>query len=540
MLRKQFSEPQATYGDPKYGVNLLDTVENLVDGEARLMQNCERYGSLRIRRGSQRITPSSLGPYRILGGHKYYRNIAAGESLRLVAYNSQISAISNTGAETVIGTGLTPDLDTYFKTWSITDSVYISNGTNVLMKYDGTAFSTVSGTNIPIPRSSVVPVLDRLLCITANGIERTNARVDNVWSNNSSWATLRPQQPGLFTALHPFTLRGTDTLYPGAIAFQERAYYLVTGTSFGNDVTVLSPDAEENVSLQLLDGTVGTFSPDAVCTVPGVGIFWYTTDNNVFWLPEGSLVGRYIGDLIQSTSGVQGIESTYTGALKQVWMAYHDYRLMIGVPIGTNSYATTQFWLDIRELKRDPNRPVWYGPMIGQSVNRVWVENEQGDNQVIGGEGNADVGAFIYQLRVPARFTDAVGLTDNPVQEVYKPYFKAFGSPAHDKFIQSTHILASRTSTPPTLDLEDINSLLGENLPLELLPIDNPVIITLYGSGALYGDGTLYASDTGNLYEYVVEYEAHGHYISVTLRYSGGEFIVSNVWLIARPDRKKP
>ncbi len=172
MLRKQYSETQATYGDPYHGVNLRDSAENLQDGEARMMQNCEYYGSLRIRRGSQRITPTSLGPYRILGGHKYYRNIAVGESLRLIAYNDKVSAIDNAGAETVIGTGLTPDLDTYFRTWSITDSVYISNGTDVLHKYDGVTFGPVMGTNIPILRSPAVPILDRLIGLTIDGIER--------------------------------------------------------------------------------------------------------------------------------------------------------------------------------------------------------------------------------------------------------------------------------------------------------------------------------------------------------------------------------
>ena len=540
MLRKQFSEQAGTYTDPVYGVNLNDSIENVSEGEARLMQNCEYFGSLRIRRGSQRITTGSLGPYRILGGQKYYRNVTSGESVRLIAYNNVISSISNTGVETVIGTMTTADMDTYFSTWSITDSVYISNGVDILTKYNGTTFAPLAGTNVPIPRSAVIPVLDRLLCITINGIERTNARVDNTWSNNSAWATLRPQQPGLFTALHPFTIKGVDAFYPGAIAFQERAYYLVNGLDFGSDVTALTASTGEDASIKLLDGTVGTSSPYSVCTVPGMGIFWYTTDNNVFWLPEGSLVGRFIGDRIQSTTGVQGIESTYTGALGQVWIAYYDHRLMVGVPMGTNNYASTQWWLDLKALRKDPTKPVWYGPMIGQTVGRAWVENEQGDNQVIGGEGNADKGAFVYQLRVPNRFLDAVGFDDYSVVEAFKPCYKDFGTPARDKFIQSVHLFASSTGVPPTLDIEDLNSILASSLPFELLPTENSITVTLYGAGALYGDGTLYASDVGSLYEYVVEYEAHAHSVSLTLRYSGSEFMVSKLWVIARPDRKKP
>ncbi len=541
MLRKQFSDTQATYGDPYLGVNLLDSAENLQDHEARLMQNCEYYGSLRIRRGSQRVTPMSLGAYRILGGHKYYRNIAVGESLRLIAYNDKVSAIDNAGTETVIGTGLTPDLDTYFRTWSITDSVYISNGTDPLYKYNGTTFGPVIGVNIPILRSPAVPILDRLIGLTVDGIERTDPRVDNVWSQNSSWATLRPQQPGLFTAIHPFTMRGTDTLYPGAIAFQERAYYLVTGSDFGSVVTALTASVGEDVSIKLLDATVGTSSPNGVCTVPGVGIFWYTSDNNVFWIPEGGLVGRYVGNKIQSTGKIPGTESTYKAALKQVSLVYHDQMLMLSVPMGTNNYASTQWWLDIQSLREHPERgPVWYGPMTGQTVSKFWIEGEQGDNQVMGGEGNADTGAFVYQLRIPSRFTDAIGLVDTPVQMVYQPYFKHFGTPTRDKYVQSTHVLASLTSTPPTLDLEDITQVLASSLPVELLPVDFLITVTVYDSGVLYDSGIVYSDDTGALFEYVVEYETHAHYVSVTLRYSGGEFMVSNLWILARPDRKKP
>lgn len=466
-LRRQISEKDASYAEPYLGVNLRESEENLGDGEARLMENAEYFGGIRIRRGSQRINSSSLGAFKILGGAGYYYGGSTPQKKRLIAYNNRISVLNDVGTESILTSGMTAGLDTYFKTWPITDSIYISNGTDTLRKYDGTTFSTVSGTNVPAPRTSVVPILDRMLAITSAGIERTDPRVDNVWSANSSWATLRPQHPGLFTGLHPYTLRGTDTLYPGAIAFQERAHYLITGTDFGDSVVAASPSTGEDASIRLLDPTVGTNSPDSVCTVPGIGMFWFTTDLNVYWLPEGQLTGRFVGDKLQSTVGTAGIESTYTGALKQVWMTYFDHMLMLGIPLGTNQYASTQWWLDMRMLRDHPDRgPVWYGPMTGQTVGRAWIENQQGDNRVMGGEGNSASGAFVYQLRVPSRFTDAVGTADNAVAMIYQTIFKSFGIPSREKYVQAVHLDLNTYSGTATLDLLDLDGVLASGVAI--------------------------------------------------------------------------
>lgn len=466
-LRRQINETDAAFADPVLGINLRESEENLKGGESRLMQNCEYYGGVRIRRGSTALNGSSFGAYKILGGHKYYYGGVTPASKRLIAYNNKISVVSDVGVETNLTTGMTAGLNTYFTTWSITDSCYISNGTDTLRKYNGTAFSTVSGTNIPAARSKVIPILDRMMAITANGIERTDPRVDNVWSSNSAWATLRPQSPGLFTALHPYTMRGTDTLYPGALAFQERSHYLITGTDFGDSVVSATASAGEDAKIELLDPTVGTDSPDSVCHVPGIGIFWFTTDLNVYWLPEGSLSGKYVGDKLQSTVSTAGIESTNAAQLRQVWMAYFDHILMLGIPTGSGIYATTQFWMDMRSLRLYPDRgPVWYGPMTGQTIGRAWVENQQGDNKIMGGEGDSAVGAYVYQMRVPSTFTDASGASSTAIGMTYQTPYKSFGTPSREKYVQAIHVDCNTFSGTATVDLLDLDGTLASGLPL--------------------------------------------------------------------------
>ena len=472
-LRKQIAESTASYTDPYLGVNLRESEEHLKDGESRLMQNCWRNGGVRIRTGSSNLNASSYGAYRTLGGHKYYYGGATPAAKRLIAYHNTISVVSDAPAETVLTTGMTAGLRTYFSTWSITDSVYISNGTDTPRKYDGTTFSTVTKpggktNNPPIARGPLCPILDRMMAISPYGIERTDPRVDNVWSSNSSWATLRPQTPGLFTALTPYSIRGADSIYPGIIAFQERAHYLVTGTNFGADVEAATAGTGEDGSIKLLDPSVGTASPDSVCSVPGIGLFWFTTDLNVYWMPEGSLTGRYVGDKLQSTGSTAGIESTNTAALAGVWMKYFDHMLILSIPTGSSVYASTQFWMDMRELRNHPERgPVWYGPMIGQTVSCAWVENQQGDNTLRGGEGNSSTGVFVYTLRVPSVFTDAVGTADNNITMIYQTPFKDFGTTSREKYVQAIHADCNEFAGTATVDLLDLEGALATNIPLE-------------------------------------------------------------------------
>ena len=54
-LRNQVAESSATWADPELGINLRSSDENLQPGESRLMQNCEFFGSVRLRRSNQRV-----------------------------------------------------------------------------------------------------------------------------------------------------------------------------------------------------------------------------------------------------------------------------------------------------------------------------------------------------------------------------------------------------------------------------------------------------------------------------------------------------
>lgn len=463
-LRRQVPEADAAFADPTLGINIRSALEDLRSGESPLMQNCIYMGGVRNRTGSARVNSSSLGSsLRIRGGHKYYYGGSSPTKKRLIAYGQKISTLTDGGVETVLTSGMTNDLDTHFLTWSITDKVYIGNVVDTLREYDGTTFQTVSGTNIPVSRWTA-PIGDRLMAITTNGIERCDPRDPTVWSSNSSWATLRPSRVGLFTSIHPVSLRGTDSINSGLLAFQPNSYYLVTGTNFGDDVTAATASTGEDSRIQLLDAAVGTSSPYSVCSIPSVGTAWFTSDLNVYLLPEGSLKGMYIGDKLQSTGSATGIESTATAYLSQVWMAYFDRFLMLGIPVGNNSYTTIQYWMDMYSWVLNPDRgPVWYGPMLGQSLSRVWVENQQSDFTIYGGEGNPANNAFVYQLRAPGRYTDAVGAGENVVVMSYQTPFSSFGAPSKLKYLRSVHFDLNFASGTPTCDVLDLDETISSS-----------------------------------------------------------------------------
>jgi hypothetical protein len=471
-LRRQVPEPLATWEDPIMGVNLFDSEEDLKPGEARLMQNCVYRSGVRMRNGNSLITPSAIASgFKVRGGHRYYYGGATPTKKRLIAYSTKISTVSDAGVEAVLTSGMTSNKDTYFRTWTITDKVYISNNTDVLRSYDGTTFATVTGTAIPTPRARVCPILDRLFAITSNGIERTDPRVDDVWSSDSSWATFRPSQVGLFTAMHPMTMRGTDTFYSGAFAFQANAYYIITGTDFGSDVTSATASNGEDSAIQLLDPLVGTSSPDSIVTVPGIGTLWFTTDLNVYWVPEGQLHGQYVGDKLRSSGSTIGIESTNKDQLAQVWMEYYDRYLILGVPTGSNNYADTQFWLDLYEFSRadKTKQPtaIWYGPMTGQTVGRIWREDQQGELTLKGGEGNSDTGIFVYEMDDPSSFTDYVGTTGTDITMTYQSYFKDFSAFSREKYIRSLNFELKNFSGTPTVDLLDLDGEIISDVAIE-------------------------------------------------------------------------
>jgi hypothetical protein len=471
-LRRRLSDENANYPDPILGVNLRAAEEDLAPGEARLMKNVEYINGIVTRPGTTRITSATLdATKRIRGGHKFYYGTSS--SKRLVAYGQKISVIADNGTETNLINTLTSDLDTHFVSWKITDKVYITNGTDKIYEYDGTTFQSTDAmggaSGVPNAAKMICPVLDRLLALTSGGlIERTSPRVAHQWSNGSSWATFRPLLGGGFTAVIPHTLRSSaGDLYPGALATQANALYMITGTDYGDDATAASASSGEDASIKLIDPRIGTSSPYSLCNVPGVGVFGVSSDLNVWFLPSGSASPVIIGDKIRSTGSTAGLESANLAAINQISMVYFDRRLILGFPTGTNTWNDTYFFLDMRSFLEHPDRgAVWNGPHSGHTVSRMWPETQNGENALIGGEGKPANGAFVYSMMQDGTETDAVATADTTITWDYQTFFNSFGAPSREKYVQNIQIDATCFETEPSVSLYDLNSTIATGLSL--------------------------------------------------------------------------
>jgi len=581
-LRGRIPDAEATYDDPILGVNLHSSEEDLQRGESSNMKNMVRFGRLVNRTGSSLITTTQVSPsFPVRGGHKFYYGGASPAKKRLIAYDTYISTISDAGAEAKIWTNQTSNLNTYFTTWSITDQVYIANGTNALISYDGTSIGPVGGVNIrstvyrwisspsqanefycelaaggdpsladptstggvyindatatngtvgslnalewdygdndtlgfstiyvrladdsdpdlqangyiwsqtkaTVPgiltnpaASNIIALVDRLFAITTNGIERTDPRDPTIWSVNSSWATLRPSQGGTFKAHIPHTVANEEgSPVNGALAMTENAYYFYTGKYFGVDVTASTGadsvgeaagnPAHDDAQIHFID-TVGSFGPKSVTSVPGVGTFWITTNKNVFYVPLGHTNGFLVGTRIFNSGGsaTTGLEVLDATQGDDAWLVYSEPYLMLGYTVAGDTYGQRQWWMDMDKFKVEKRVAVWYGPMTGQTIGSVWIENSQGDNAVVAGEGNPTTGIFVYTLRATNVYKDKVGTADNEMSCEYSTYHKSGGAPSREKVVQGIEVEMNTISGTATVDIADLTSTIISAIPLE-------------------------------------------------------------------------
>lgn len=566
MLRGRLPDENSVYADATRGVNLRKSLEDLDPGEAELMQNCYYDSDLRKRFGCARFTSTSLGAFQAVGGHKAY--FGTGTDRRMVAAGTFIWGISDLGVVSTLTSTMTSGRNTFFADWSISDRCYICNGTDTLHYLDGSGtLSTLSGTNIPASPTMVVPFSDRIFAIQNNGVTVCNPRDDSVWASiGSTWSFYRgiggsgnPTAIGLHSAV------GT----PGdpdaqLLIFQRNTVTALTGTDFGNDVTLGSPPTTWDATLTLLDPRIGTSSPYSVCNVPGVGTFWFTSDRNVAWLPIGSSVPRLIGNSLYSyRAGILGINDAEQQQLAQVLMIYHDLKLKLYIPVNGMNYTTVQFWLDMRPLMENlaavltqPSQNIpaaWSGPHIGQSLRRVWIENQSTDaERLMGVEGNISNGTVVYEVNPLNYSYDDVGPgsvisagTTNAIYFHYKGHYEDNGNPGYLKWWYDLLMDTQGYINLATVTVNDLHATVTSGLTILKLN-GNPFTNVTYGTGFRYGNGTLYGQASANNLGHV-NYSARSGFIpsgdalQVEVEHAmGGHFGVNRVMPQVKISKTQP
>lgn len=513
MLRNRLPDAAGgEYPDPKLGVNLRKSPEDLLSEEAYLLKNCFYDAGVRKRFGSQRFSTPSYGNFAGLGGTKFYYQ--QNSKARLIAYDSNISLVSDAGVITTLTSTMTSGYPTYFQTWNIQDRCYIANGQDGLRYYDGLHLSTLTGSYIPASPTMVKAFADRLFAIQGDVVVNTDPRVDNVWSPaTSSWAAYQPASSGgnpTAIALHSATGE-TGEPQQWLLIFQQSSVTALSGTDFGSSVVAASPPTGWDAVLTLLDPSIGTVSPKSITFAPGLGNFWFTQDRNIAWLPLGERQPRLVGDaLFTYRTDVDAINTIDGTRLGDVWMKYHDRKLKLGLPIGGNPYATTQYWLDLRPLYEKFGAIVhgeaeegmatpWSGPQTAQPISVVWTETEQGDlDRLMGLEGKAANGGYVYELNPTQVYTEEIATTSNN-EYLFdeQTFFNTAGVPGWQKQMSKLLIDCRGYIQYASVTVSDLHATLTS--PLTILQLNGGAFSgEYYGNGINYGTGHFYGARNAN------------------------------------------
>lgn len=555
-LRGKLPDEAAQYPDPLLGIDLRVSLQDLKPGQAALMKNCVWDGGVKNRNGSEAIT-SSQGPYRGLGGFRFY--YATISKVRLAAWHTGVFTVTDTGVVTTLTSSLTANRDAHFNAWSVTDCAYLANGMDTLSKIDNTlTWSTLTGTNIPPSPTMVQPFVDRLFAIQDTVVVASDPRIDTVWASvGSAWSAYRPVgSGGRPSAIHLHSLTGMQgDPRSQLLIFQPGSVSALMGTDFGDDVTAASSPNGWDASLILLDPKIGTESPYSVVTVPGLGTFWFTQHNNVAWLPFNEATPRLIGDRLQSINrtDVNGIEQVNAASRSQVVMTYHRRFLKLSIPVNA-SYANVQYWLDLRSLQNDlsgqnspPRGFVWYGPMLGQNVGRAWVEDRNQDlEDLMVLEGNPSLGLYVYRFDVPNLNLDAVASTTAAIAPRYRTFYHDFGMPSYEKAMPLIRVDSQGNINSVTVAVDDLHT--AAHLVESLVPtkVDGSAFSYFtYGSGNTYGSGKHYGQSSANQIGHVfvtnqTDTMPLGDLLSLDLQSSSGKFHINGLYPQVQVRKRQP
>lgn len=542
VLRDRLPDEVAEYPDPLLGIDLRASLDDLQPGQAEFLKNCYVDGGVRKRFGAVAVSATRYASLRGCGGTKVYPNTAT--PFRAIAYGTTLATVSESGSLATLTSSLSNDRTVRFQPWTVTDVTYVCTGADRLGTIDHTTqiYATLTGTNVPASPVQVMPFADRLFALQDGVVVTSDPRTDTVFAaTTSSWAAYQPVgSAGGVTALHLHSVTGQqgDPLAQ-LLLFKQASVSALTGGDFGSNVTSASPPTGYDGVVTLIAHRVGTNSPRSIVTAPGIGTFWVTQDLNVAWLPFSQVTPLLIGDALYSRRpDIFGLNHAAPTYLDRIWMVYHDRKLKLGFPIGSEPYPSVQYWLDVRQLQGVSPTPeqkfqvAWSGPHTGQTPAHVWVEAEGGDADVLFGiEGDPSLGAYLYRLHEPGITSDTRGETTTAVVSDDARHYHHFGAPGFLKYLQRLRIDAGGQLEHARVELRDLH---GETtgMTLQLYKADGTAFSTYrYGVGIRYGTGARYSQTGANNLAWVdiesqIATPSIGDAIQLRVRHATGTFVM--------------
>ena len=389
-LRNGYTHP---YNLALSGVDYYHNLLDIPRENAPYTQNCYYRDGIVQRQGMTKLTTYEeiATSKAITGLHRFYygtnsKQLMASAGTVVKYYNIAAGIWSN------VWTGLSDGAQVTYATWGPKDAVYLSNGNNQPVKWNGTTLTTLSV--FPSNVRQFLPLLDRLLWIDSTDpsfIRYTQPYDDTVVE--AAQNALKVPGPGRIEGMAYYGLKTDTGFATRAIMAKANSLWLLTA----NDLTPASIDAR----LDIISDVIGCVAWRTIQYTP-IGVIFLGSDRQVYLISnEGQVIP--IGHNIKSNrTEVTGIEGIQAASLDKPFAVYHDGFYKLFIPGASTSYNTVQFWLDVERFHQHPRTGIsgpWYGPMLGQSISHAVVQNGPGDDgSLIGGEALSTNGGYVYTL----------------------------------------------------------------------------------------------------------------------------------------------
>ena len=451
-------DSEKNVGVPKYplpslGINLYGDIVELDPRESLQTKNLIIRNGLVSRGGSSKFETDEVSAgKKIVGLNRFYFGTASKQLL--VASGTTVKRHDGATWQDV-KTGLTDGSQTFFSTWL--DQSYIANTSDAPHKWDGSSDTAVGAA--PSDTKVFLPYQDRLLSITGGDLTWSGSFDPTTWETVAN-VGVRPDTQLFGMISHSITNADTgmeaQVLLAGA-----NGMYLFSGRD------LRTPSTTGDYTIYSLATTVGCNAPRTMVWTPA-GSMWLGIDRQVYLLPFNSSTPIPVGTKIQSNhGGIEGIENIPSGQIENACAAYHDGYYKLSITQSGQTVNKVQFWLDINTLHQDDNRlwGPWYGPMRGQNISVFANQNGNGDaGELMGGEADATVGSFVYQVGQNDVFGD-VGVA---IDVFWQTFFNQLSTVYLAKEVHRAEIEMLDTTSTVLMGLFDISGALKTGIVVPL------------------------------------------------------------------------
>ncbi len=462
-----------SYQMAKKGINLHISAVEVTPLECIQSKNLYWRDGIIKRRGFNKVSNDEVSAGdKITGLHRFYKQ--DGSSDLLVSSGSVI--VKQDGSTwSDIKTGLNSDLDTLMETWGALDAVYIGNGVDSGMKWDGSVISTIAGTAPPVKPIQFLSYQDRLLFIDSEkpGELRWSASFDDTVWQTAGQTGVRPDSQLFGLIIHSATVSDqgvqAKVLLAGA-----NGMYIFSGSD-------LTDSSTADFTINTVANKIGCNAPRTMTWTP-MGTIYLGIDKQVYLLPFDSLFPVAIGDKISSeNSSTNGIEDIPANAISKSSAVYHDGFYKLSFAGAGSSTNNKQFWLDVKRLELDENKHAgpWFGPMEGMEFGpMITLDGPNDSSQWYAGDSVGGSGrSLIYEGSFRDIFSDNLSDIDCTLQTFFSPLTEV-ALPKDVHFLES-ELLDENGSV--IFDLHDITGAKRSGITLNTGGANNLYGTFLYG-----------------------------------------------------------